>query len=378
MDVQFLSGLRPSGLQGDVGPTVVPAQAYRDPVRYEKEVRQVLSATWILAGHGSAVSRPRDLLLWEGFDQSVVVCRDSDGELRAFHNVCQHRGLRLVEASGSCPEGHLVCPWHGFTYDLSGRVTGIPRRSTFHDDDVTGLRAPEVAVAEFAGLVWINLAGNAAGPLGAALGELAEEFVAYGMDSWYLVGERSWTIDANWKAVVEGFSEDYHARRLHDETIPSGLDYARTQITLFERNSMMVTPLAATDYSKLTAPVDHRKHAYCHYSVFPISIFSCFPTHAQIMSMVPLTVDRSELRVMITARPDAPPGLEQERYERRMATGVEHFAAIASEDMGVLNQLARTRSSLGYRRNIYGSLEARISRFHKVLEQYLGDELPGR
>ena len=134
----------------------------------------------------------------------------------------------------------------------------------------------------FAGLVWINLAGDHAESLGDSLAELAGEFAAYGMDVVGIsCGRASWPIGANWKAVIEGFSEDYHARLVHDGTIPSGLDYAGTQITLFARNSMMVTPLSATDYTELPTPVDHRRHAYCHYSVFPTSIFSCFPTHAK-------------------------------------------------------------------------------------------------
>jgi choline monooxygenase len=173
--------------------------------------------------------------------------------------------------------------------------------------------------------------------------------------------------------VVEGFSEDYHARLVHDGTIPSGLDYAGTQITLFDANSMMVTPLSATDYTQLEPPVDHRRHAYCHYSVFPTSIFSCFPTHAQVMSMVPVGVDRTELRAMIIANRSAPAGMAQDRYEGRMATGVDHFAAIASEDVAILNRLAATRASLGYHRNIFGSLEARISRFHQTIARLLGD-----
>jgi phenylpropionate dioxygenase-like ring-hydroxylating dioxygenase large terminal subunit len=374
MDVQFQSGLRPNGLDRGVGPTSVSADAYRDPDRYEREVRHVLSASWILAGHGSAVANPNDVLLWDGFGQSVVIARDAEGELAAFHNVCQHRGVRLVEAGGPCPEGRLVCPWHGFTYDLAGTVSSIPRRASFAHDQVAGLRAPAVAVAEFAGLVWINLAGDPPESLVTSLAELADEFAAYGMDEWYLVGQRSWPIEANWKAVVEGFSEDYHARLVHDGTIPSGLDYAGTQITLFDRNSMMVTPLSATDYTQLAPPVDHRRHAYCHYSVFPTSIFSCFPTHTQVMSMVPMGVDRTELRAMIIANRQAPSGMDQDKYERRMATGVDHFAAIASEDVAILSRLAATRTSLGYRQNIFGALEARLSRFHQVIESSLADQ----
>ena len=74
---------------------------------------------------------------------------------------------------------------------------------------------------------------------------------------------------------------------------------------------------------------------------------------------------------MIIANRHAPSGMDQDRYERRMATGVNHFAAIASEDVAILNRLASTRTSLGYHRNIFGALEARLSRFHRVIARCL-------
>jgi choline monooxygenase len=368
MDIEFVSGRGarpPSGTAA--GPTTVTAEVYRNPARYGDEVHHVLLASWLVAGHSSAVAGCGDYLVWDGIDQSVVVTRDSGGQLHAFHNVCQHRGVRLVDGPGGGPVDELVCPWHGFAYNLAGHVSAVPRRASFAPELLAGLCAPPVSVVECAGLVWINLATGPVDELQTWLGELDEELGAYGMDEWYLVGQRQWTIDANWKAAVEGFSEDYHARIVHDSTIPSGLDYSGTQISLFERHSMMVTPLAGVDYGSLVPPVDHRTHAYSHYSVFPTTIFSCFPTHAQVMSFVPLGVDRTELRVWVVANRVAPAGVTQEKYERRMATGVDHFAAIAEEDVGVINRLASTRSSIGYRQNIYGSLESRISLFHRVL-----------
>lgn len=366
--IQFLRPLQAgSGPGRAAGPTTVAAELYRNPVNFEHEIRRVLARSWIVAGHGSALSEVGDLLVWDGFGQTVVVARDVDGGLHAFHNVCQHRGVRLVEASGPCSGGELVCPWHGFTYDLRGRLTGAPRRAAFAPDLLAGLCAPSVSVTEFAGLVWVNLAGEPVEDFVPSLAELAGELSAYAMEDWYLVGERRWVIEANWKAAVEGFSEDYHARVVHDSTIPSGLDYSATQISLFARHSMMVTPLAGVDYGRLDPPIDHRAHAYCHYSVFPTTIFSCFPSHAQVMSFVPVDVDRTELRVWVVAGRRAPVGVDQSTYERRMATGVDHFAAIAEEDVGVINRLSTTRSSLGYRQNIYGSLESRISLFHRVL-----------
>lgn len=376
MPVRFLARPDPDDVLDAAGPRETPAALYRDPVRYAEEVNGLLCRSWVVAAHASAVRSDR-LAVWDGFGQTVVVCRDERGRLSAFANVCQHRGARLAEDGAPCPGGQVVCPWHGFTYDRAGRVTGVPRRSTFDRSLVHGLAAPGVAVAELAGLVWINLAGDAAEPFDEWLGDLAGELGAYGMDDWYLVGQRRWPVTANWKAVVEGFSEDYHARIVHDHTIPSGLVYDGTQIRLLGRHTMMVTPLGSVDYDALPAPVDHRRHAYCHYSAFPATVLSCFPTHAQVMSMVPLAVDRTELRVHVVADRHAPDGVDQDRYERRLATGVDHFAAIAGEDLAVLDRLATTAAAAGYRRNVYSRLEARIRRFHQAVDDVLGPYEPG-
>jgi hypothetical protein len=91
------------------------------------------------------------------------------------------------------------------------------------------------------------------------------------------------------------------------------------------------------------------------------------------MSVVPVGVDRAELRVWVVAAPTAPVGVDQDRYDRRLDTGVEHFAAIANEDVEVLGRLEATRSSLGYRQNRFGLLEARLSWFHHGLNRYLAD-----
>lgn len=371
MAVEFAVRPDPDDVLATAGPVTVPAAAYRDPARYAEEVGGLLTHSWVVAAHASAVRADR-LVVWDGFGQTVVVCRDGDGHVTAFANVCQHRGARLAEDGDPYAGGQVVCPWHGFTYDRSGRVTAVPRRASFDRGLVDGLRAPAVAAVEYAGLVWINLAGDDAEPFEHWVGPLGDELAAYGMDDWYLVGERRWPVAANWKSVVEGFSEDYHARVVHDDTIPSGLVYDGTQIRLLGRHTMMVTPLGSVDYDALAAPIDHRRHAYCHYSAFPATVLSCFPTHAQVMSMVPLAVDRTELRVQVVARPQAPGGVDQARYEQRMATGVDHFAAIAAEDLSVLDRLATTASAAAYRRNVYSRLEARISRFHQAIDDVLG------
>jgi phenylpropionate dioxygenase-like ring-hydroxylating dioxygenase large terminal subunit len=295
--------------------------------------------------------------VWEGFGQSVVIARGDLGELTAFHNVCQHRGARIVPSPGHACE--LVCPWHGFVYDLTGRVTTIPRRALFDPALVAGLAAPAVAVAERDGFVWINLDAGAR-PLDGELGSLGAELAGYGMGAWQLVGAAAWPIAVNWKAVVDAFSEDYHADETHAATIHGGLRFDETTWTLFPPHSMMVTPIRG-----MAVTADHRRTAYCHYTAFPTTVASCFPQHAQVMSIVPDDVDHTELRVWVVAERG------DERFDARMDAGFDHFASIAAEDVAVLEEVGATRRSIAHRRNILGRAEQRVELFQRVLDERL-------
>ena len=87
----------------------------------------------------------------------MVVARQDDGSITAWHNICQHRGARIVGDSGRCEHGKFICPWHGFGYDLAGRVTGVPLRETISERELKDLRAPAVRATEWAGFVWLCL-----------------------------------------------------------------------------------------------------------------------------------------------------------------------------------------------------------------------------
>src|SRR5262245_5348841 len=124
-------------------PHLLDATTYTDPVQYEREIENIFYRTWLPVMPASEVAEPRDVGVWDGLDQSVVVVRLDDGTLSAWHNVCQHRGARLVRETGQCPKGKFRCPWHGFAYDLEGKVTTVPLRDSFPESEIEGLRAPQ-------------------------------------------------------------------------------------------------------------------------------------------------------------------------------------------------------------------------------------------
>ena len=110
------------------GPSVMDARVYRDPTRYELERERVLGRHWMLAGRSTQVKDSGDWITYEGHDECIVVVRQSDDSLAAFHNVCRHRGPAIIAEKTGCGARRFSCPYHGWVYDTKGKLVGIPER----------------------------------------------------------------------------------------------------------------------------------------------------------------------------------------------------------------------------------------------------------
>src|SRR6266508_1682709 len=146
------------------GPSSISRQPYTDPVQFELEREKVLNTTWLVAGRSSELAGAGDWLSFESHGETVVVTRQADGTLSAFHNVCMHRRPSFVTERTGCGAKRFTCPYHGWMYDTTGKVIGVPERIDFDEDTLRGLRAPQVAAGEWGGWVWVNLAGSDSAP----------------------------------------------------------------------------------------------------------------------------------------------------------------------------------------------------------------------
>src|ERR1700679_656824 len=130
---------------------------YTDPAVLESEQRLIFDRTWQLAGHVSSLPTPGSYITADAGDQPVLVVRDEDGGLRAYRNVCRHRGSRLLSGSGQC-KAAIRCRYHGWTYKLDGTLIGVPEGLGFGDRlDKPSLGLMPARVEELCGLVFVNL-----------------------------------------------------------------------------------------------------------------------------------------------------------------------------------------------------------------------------
>ncbi len=204
---------------GDPGRSfTMPARFYRDAGVYEMEKEAIFYNTWHYAGHLSQVREAGQYITTRIHEQDVIIIRDSSGELRAFYNVCQHRGHELLTGQGKT--NLIVCPYHAWAYDLDGSL-----KKARNSENVTGFNKCEFAlkpvrVEVFCTMVFINLDSGAVS-LKEQTGSLEDEIRKYcpKIDTLTLARRDTWTVASNWKALVDNYLECYHCDPAHRDFV---------------------------------------------------------------------------------------------------------------------------------------------------------------
>ena len=194
----------------------LPAAWYYDPVHYARELDALWYGQWVAALREEEIARPGDWRVVSLGTQNIVIVRREDGQVAAFHNTCRHRGSILcTEARGRFERKRIVCPYHAWTYDLSGRLIATPRRMETPDFDMQAFPLFEVAAQTWGGFVFVCLYKKEG--LESALGDLPRRFANYGFEK-LRIGKRIVSdVKANWKLLCENFSECFHCPPVHPE-----------------------------------------------------------------------------------------------------------------------------------------------------------------
>ena len=196
----------------------INTDCYREPKFLEIEREQIFRKTWQFLCHEEKLRDPGQYVATEIQGQSIFAIRDSSGELRAFYNVCKHRGHQLLKGEGAVKL--ITCPYHAWAYLPNGALKHAPRCDLVEDFDVSKVHLTPVQVEVFCHLVFVNLDPDAA-PLAEQAGDLAKEIMAYAPDlaSLTMAHRLTYRIEANWKAVTDNFLECYHCQVAHKDFV---------------------------------------------------------------------------------------------------------------------------------------------------------------
>jgi choline monooxygenase len=217
----------------ELATTLIP-DAYTEQSFFDLERERVFAHSWTPVCVADEVSAPGDFLVVEAAGRSVIVCRNRNGELRAHHNVCRHRGSRLCDPGAGRAERFFKCPYHSWAYDLDGRCLGTPlftpdsevpedQRGIF---DMSGAKAFDkadyglypVRCEQWGFLIFICLDHDAPRLLD-ELGDLPERLAGYRLEEWQLERRLEYDIAANWKLIAENFMEYYHLPWVHPSLV---------------------------------------------------------------------------------------------------------------------------------------------------------------
>ena len=203
--------------------STLPGRYYYDPAIYEMELERIFSQMWVCVGRADAITGAGAYEVVTVGRESIIVIRGRDDVLRAFLNVCRHRGARLCnEASGKL-KGSIQCRYHAWTYGLDGRLIGAPNVLSDEQFERALFGLLPVALEVWEGLVWLNLGDDPASIADQLNEPIIERFGGYAAFARYDVGNLkvgkriAYDVQANWKLVLENFMECYHCGPMHPE-----------------------------------------------------------------------------------------------------------------------------------------------------------------
>ena len=363
----------------------IPSDWYFDPEIYALECRAIFGDTWQVAGRIDQLTAPGSFITTEIAGEPILVLRASDGVLRAFFNVCRHRAARVV-----CePEGiatRLRCRYHGWTYDLAGRLRGVPEFDRVADFRREDYGLVPVSIDSWGPLVWVHMnedcklqiancklkndgsgASPGTGTLTDFLSPLPEKTATLGLERLQRVARREYEIACNWKVFVDNYLDGgYHVNTIHPG-LAGALDYSQYRTEIAGNTAVQTSPLR-TPEGGTTETGEVRTGAAAYYWwVFPNLMLNMYEGIMDTNLVLPLGPGRCKVIFdFYFARTD---GADAERF---IADSIAVADQIQHEDLEICEDVQRGLASQSYHTGRFSvKREGAGYHFHQLLARRL-------
>ncbi|MER9876937.1 aromatic ring-hydroxylating dioxygenase subunit alpha [Mesorhizobium sp. M0195] len=353
----------------------LPGSFYADPEVFEAEKQAIFMKSWHYACHETALLEKGAFVTLQIFDQCVFVVCEQDGQIRAFFNVCPHRGHLLLEGRGE--KKVITCPYHAWSYDLTGRL--VAARESGDDKKFVGsaICLKPVQVGFIAGFVFVNLDAGAA-PFSDYIAELASSIASVIPDlSGYKVREGvgyfGGDYECNWKIAIDNFLECYHCETAH-KSFCDMMDAKRSTFTLHDNFIYQFVPSGGKETSA-AYPINLEEDAVDghFWFLFPNIIFSIFPgTKNFSVSWVEPVSAETSIRRFVTLTPD---NISKEREAARSKWGLD---VLNEEDRQICRSVQKGMFQRGFDMGYYvldplsGNLsEDTVRQFHRMYMRWM-------
>ena len=353
----------------------IPAGRYTDPDFLALEKERLWDRSWLYACHSEQLPAKGSFISWEKSGVPIVIVRGQDDQVRAFYNTCQHRGGPLVKDAAGTLDSGFVCAFHGWKYDLKGRLVGVRDRSDFGalDFDCHGLS--EIRCERFGNWIFINEDPQAESLL-SYLTPITDHWQQFEPHATRYIASSSYRVECNCKMMLEAFLEVYHLRNVHGATVNRFLNYRASRHTLWPKgHSLMLTPNRDEEWvdpgtkgmpefpgvSELPGKVN------VSYNIFPNLIAPLAPTGFPFLLFWPL--DDASMQVDCHwFSPDWGEGERDDLWETRM----RNFERILEEDLELAPYLQKSVASRAFAGGQLSFQERRIYHWHEELDRRIG------
>jgi phenylpropionate dioxygenase-like ring-hydroxylating dioxygenase large terminal subunit len=351
-------------------PRALPAWTYRNAELNELEYEALFRPSWQFACHISQVRNAGDFVTLDLMRDSILVIRGKDGELRAFMNVCRHRGAKLLDGAGHC-KARMTCPYHGWSYNLRGELAGMPAEKTFGgaDKKTLGLKPVELEVLQ--GLVFVRVVAG-----GPSLAEMWKDYIPllepYRLEDMVPL-EEPWVEEwaCNWKVGVDNNLENYHVPVGHpgyDRLLDSDLGGFMNMHGVAGSKSVLRDKLSSVWSERMyqqmapemnqDLPQDVRT-SWLFFTMPPNIGIDIYGDSMDVFQFLPKTAETCTVRYPIFVRPDASREMKVLRYLNARIN-----RQVSAEDKMLSERVQIGLASHGFEFGPLSSYEGCIHDFH--------------
>jgi len=345
----------------------LPAAVYTSAEVLATEQSGLFARTWLCAGREADLPGAGDFLTRDIAGDSILLVRGADGRVRGFYNVCRHRGSRLVDAASGTGLQRILCPYHAWSYRLDGTLAQLPGADAATRDTL-GLSPVQVGTRD--GFVFVNL-DEAAPPLALQLEDLPD-LARFRLPELRAGWRRSYEVQANWKLVVENYSECYHCPGAHPQLARLSDLISRSARPMETGRCFNGGPMQLKDgvetmslSGRRTVPVipglsaDDHRYVY-YYVIYPNLLLSPHPDYVLTHTAWPLATDRTRVdcELLFTQEALARPGFDP--------ADMANFWDITNrQDWALCERAQAGAASRGYRPGPYQPAEDCVHTFDR-------------
>jgi Rieske 2Fe-2S family protein len=356
----------------------LPQRYYTDPDCFQREMEAIWFDMWLCAGRANHIPNPGNYFVRRIANASIVILRDEQGKIRAFHNVCRHRGTLLCkQEEGALAGRRIQCPYHAWTYKLDGTLESAPHMEKVEGFSEADYPLNAVAADVWDGHIFINLSPRPT-PLTGHLTSLADKFRPWRMEELELVERRVYQLKANWKLIIQNYSECLHCPIAHPllqkhshymsgDNEPPQPTYLGGRMDLRDgvRSLTLNGASSRSCLPGLDAADQRRVYYYC---LLPNFLLNLHPDYMLTFTLWPRAVDQTEILCEWHFHPDE---IRKPGFDPKDA--IDFWEITNQQDWTLSNMAQEGIGSKGYQPGPYSNREELLLALDRFVLGRLGE-----